>query len=455
MKLFNTLSKSIEDFKPINENSVALYTCGPTVYNYAHIGNLRTYIFEDLLRRSLEYAGFSVNHVMNMTDVDDKTIKASDGKQKEFKDLTKKFENAFLADLDALNIKHPTEITRATEYIDQIVEFISDLLDRGYAYEGDDGSIYFSIDKFKDYGKLSGLDKEGIQTGARVSQDEYTKDNPADFALWKAWDEADGEIFWQTKLGKGRPGWHIECSAMSQDKLGSTIDIHAGAVDLVFPHHENEIAQSEARTGEKFVNFWVHGEHLLVDGKKMSKSLGNIYLLADIEKKGFSPLDFRYLCLTAKYRDKLNFTWESLKAAQISRERLLNFIWHTENENMDSPPEHIDLRKGNYHQQFIDKLNNDLNIPESLAVMWEMVRDNSLSPWQRHFILQEMDKVFGLGLFERKQEKIHTEIQKLVDEREKARENKNFARADEMREQIEKMGYVVEDMETGTKIYKK
>ena len=220
MKLYNTLSKSIEEFKPQDEKNVRLYACGPTVYNYAHIGNLRTYIFEDVLRRSLEFLNYKVDHVMNMTDVDDKTIKASDGKQAEFKELTQKFEEAFLADLNKLNIEKPTEVTRATEYIEQIVDFVSDLLDKGFAYKGEDGSIYFSIEKFADYGKLSGLDKDGIKSGARVSQDEYTKENPADFALWKAWDEVDGEIFWETKLGKGRPGWHIECSAMSQDKLG-------------------------------------------------------------------------------------------------------------------------------------------------------------------------------------------------------------------------------------------
>ena len=276
MKFYNTLSKSLEEFKPIETGKVKLYTCGPTVYNFAHIGNLRTYIFEDLLRRLLEFSGYNVVQVMNMTDVDDKTIKAAGGNRDEFSTLTKKYEKAFLSDLEELNILRPTEITRATEYIDQIVEFVSELLDKGFAYKGQDGSIYFSIDKFADYGKLSGLDKNGIKSGARVSQDEYTKENPADFALWKAWDESDGDIFWDTSLGRGRPGWHIECSTMSQDKLGETIDIHTGGVDLVFPHHENEIAQSEARTGKRFVNFWLHAEHLLVDGKKMSKSLGNV-----------------------------------------------------------------------------------------------------------------------------------------------------------------------------------
>ncbi|HPL01744.1 MAG TPA: cysteine--tRNA ligase, partial [bacterium] len=307
MKLYNTLSRSVQEFQPINKERVTIYTCGPTVYNYAHIGNLRTFLFEDFLRRALKYLGYRVFQIMNITDVDDKTISAGNGKMGKFKKLTKKFEEIFWQDLSKLSIEKPESTPRATEHIEQIVAFVSDLLKKGYAYRGDDGSIYFSINKFKDYGKLSQLDKSGIKSGARVSQDAYSKDNPADFVLWKAWDEEDGEIYWDpstwlgtgTELGKGRPGWHIECSAMSGDKVEGTIDIHAGAVDLIFPHHENEIAQSEAKEGKKFVNFWLHAEHLLVDGKKMSKSLNNFYTLGDIEEKGYSALDFRYLTLTA------------------------------------------------------------------------------------------------------------------------------------------------------------
>ncbi|MEI8060752.1 MAG: cysteine--tRNA ligase [Candidatus Berkelbacteria bacterium] len=446
MKLYNTLSKSVEEFKPQDEKNVKLYTCGPTVYNYAHIGNLRTYIFEDVLRRSLEFLGYAVDHVMNMTDVDDKTIKASGGKQVEFKELTQKFEEAFLSDLKKLNIEKPTEITRATEYIEQIVDFVSDLIDRGFAYKGEDGSIYFSIEKFAGYGKLSGLDKDGIKSGARVSQDEYTKENPADFALWKAWDEVDGEIFWDTKLGKGRPGWHIECSAMSQDKLGNTLDIHAGAVDLIFPHHENEIAQSEARTGKKFVNYWVHAEHLLVDGKKMSKSLDNFYKLSGIEAKGFSPLDFRYMCLSASYRDKLNFTWESLEAAANALKRARKIITSID-----------DGRKVNeeYMSKFKSAVENDLNTPEALAVFWNLLRDEKVSAGDKKATALEMDKIFSLDLNKISNDEIPANVLKLVNERIAARKEKDFELSDKIRGQIEELGFSVEDAGDQSKVVKK
>jgi len=456
MKLYNTLSKKVEEFKPIEDKTVKFYACGPTVYDFAHIGNFRTYIFEDVLRRSLEYLNYSVKEVMNITDVDDKTIKAAGGKKEEFSKLTKKYEEAFFSDLAKLNIEPSTEITRATEYIDQIVAFISDLIDKGYAYKGEDGSTYFSIEKFADYGKLSGLDKEGIKPGARVAQDEYSKENPADFALWKAWDEADGEIFWDpstslragSKLGKGRPGWHIECSAMSQDKLGQTIDIHAGGVDLIFPHHENEIAQSEARTGKKFVNFWLHAEHLIVDGRKMSKSVGNVYQLADIVSKGFSPLDFRYLCLSASWRDKLNFTWESLEAAHNARSRAIKIL--------DSHPE---LGSGSISDEYISKfksaLENDLNTPETLAVFWNLLRDEKISAEDKKATALEMDKVFALDLDKTSTSYIPAEIQKLADERSVARKEKNFELSDKLRAQIEELGYNVEDSGGETKVYKK
>lgn len=447
MKLDNTLSQKIEEFKPIEKNQVKFYTCGPTVYDYAHIGNLRTFIFEDVLRRTLEFFGYDVKQVMNITNIDDKTIARGQGKKAEFDQLTKKYEEEFWADLVKLNILKPKETPRATEYIEKIVEFVKDLINKGFAYKGEDGSIYFSIEKFADYGKLSKLDKSGIQAGARVSQDEYTKENSADFVLWKAWNEKDGEIFWQTELGKGRPGWHIECSAMSQDKLGETIDIHAGGVDLIFPHHENEIAQSEARTGKKFVNFWLHAEHLLVDGKKMSKSLGNFYTLRDIVEKGYDPLDFRYLCLGAHWRDKLNFTWDSLEAARNTLTRARKII--------NSHPE---LDSGSINSNYLDKfksaLENNLNLPEALSAFWQLLRDEKISASDKKATAMEMDKVFALDLDKTSNEEIPAEIQKLATERQKAREVKDFTRADEIREQIEKLGYIVEDSEGSFKIYK-
>lgn len=446
MKLYNTLSRSVQEFQPVDKERVTIYTCGPTVYNYAHIGNLRTFLFEDFLRRALKYLGYRVFQIMNITDVDDKTISAGDGKMEKFKELTKKFEDIFWQDLSKLNIEKPESTPRATEHIEQIVAFVSDLLKKGYAYKGDDGSIYFSIDKFKDYGKLSQLDKSGIKSGARISQDAYSKDNPADFVLWKAWDEEDGEIYWETELGKGRPGWHIECSAMSGDKVEGTIDIHAGAVDLIFPHHENEIAQSEAKEGRKFVNFWLHAEHLLVDGKKMSKSLNNFYTLGDIEEKGYSALDFRYLTLTAHWRDKLNFSWESLESAKNTLSRAKKIV---------SGISEIGKVDEEYSKKFKSALENDLNMPEAIAVFWQMLRDDKIKSEDKKATALDFDRVLGLNLAKTEKIEVPDEVKKLVSEREKARSEKDYARADKLREQIEKLGYNVEDSEGKSKVSKK
>jgi len=451
MKLYNTLSRKSESIVPIEPGKIKLYTCGPTVYDFAHIGNLRTYIFEDVLRRTLETNDYNVNQVMNITDVDDKTIRASGGKQEKFKEITHEFEKAFFDDLEKLNIKKAETITRATEYVEKMVEFVSDLLDKGFAYKGEDGSIYYSIEKFKDYGKLSHPNLDELKVGARVSQDEYSKENPADFALWKAWDEADGEIFWDPstwfgagfKLGKGRPGWHIECSTMSQDKLGDTLDIHTGGVDNIFPHHENEIAQSEARTGKEFVKLWVHGEHLLVDGHKMAKSAGNFYKLIDLEEKGFSPLDFRYLCLQSHYRSKLNFTWEALQAAKNARARLSRIVEETRSSKLEARNK-LEIQNSKYYKTFKEKMSVDLNTPEALAVVWEMMRDGKVSNEEKLSVYNEMDEV--LGLYEDViQNDIPEEIKKLAKEREEAREKKDYKRADELREQILIGGYKVED----------
>lgn len=446
MKLYNTLSRSVQEFQPVDKERVTIYTCGPTVYNYAHIGNLRTFLFEDFLRRALKYLGYRVFQIMNITDVDDKTINAGDGKMEKFKELTKKFEEIFWQDLSRLNIEKPESAPRATEHIEQIVAFVSDLLKKGYAYKGDDGSIYFSIDKFKDYGKLSQLDKSGIKSGARVSQDAYSKDNPADFVLWKAWDEEDGEIYWETELGKGRPGWHIECSAMSGDKVKETIDIHAGAVDLIFPHHENEIAQSEAKEGGVFVNFWLHAEHLLVDGKKMSKSLNNFYTLGDIEEKGYSALDFRYLTLTAHWRDKLNFSWGSLESAKNTLSRAKKIV---------SGISEIGKADEEYSKKFKSALENDLNMPEAIAVFWQMLRDDKIKSEDKKATALDFDRVLGLNLTKTEKIEVPDEVKKLVSEREKARSEKDYARADKLREQIEKLGYIVEDSEGKSKVSKK
>lgn len=453
MKLFNTLSRSYEEINPLKDK-VTIYTCGPTVYDRAHIGNLRTYLFEDLMKRALQSAGFKTRHVMNITDIDDKTIKKSHGIMTDHEKLTREYEEAFFEDLYSLNITRADVVTRATAYIDEMVALVQQLLESGYAYRSEDGSIYFAIDKFKHYGKLSGLDKEGIKAGARVKQDEYDKENPADFALWKAWDEADGEIYWDTPLGKGRPGWHIECSAMAGKELGETIDIHAGAVDLIFPHHENEIAQSEAKSGKQFARYWIHGEHLLVDNQKMSKSLQNFYTMQDIIDKGFDPLDFRYLCLQAHYRTKLNFTWASMTAARNARLRLARIA-----SELSEPAKAVDFEANHgkdYLQMFKERIEDDLNMPEALAVMWEMLRDDNLDESIKRSILYEIDgTILGLGLDQVSEEEVPSVIQNWLLDRAKAKDAKDYDTADQLRQKIEESGWCVEDSPGGSKAVRK
>jgi len=451
IKLYNTLTKSKQVFSPQKDGVVSLYACGPTVYNFAHIGNLRTYIFTDLLRRTLEYSGLKVEEVMNITDIDDKTIRKSGGNKEKFKKLTADYETAFFADLKKLNIELPSSTPRATEYIDKIVKFIEDLLIKDFAYKANDGSIYFSINKFPNYGKLSSLDKEGLQVGARVNQDEYTKDNPADFVLWKAYDTADGEIYWETKLGKGRPGWHIECSAMSQDKLGETLDIHAGAVDLIFPHHENEIAQSESRTGKPLAHFWIHGEHLMVDGKKMAKGDNNFYTLYDIEKKGYSPLDFRFLVLMGHYQSKINFTWEGLKAAKTGLNNLKQNI-----ERLKELPNINDKEIETTKILFYEAVYDNINTPIALSVLQELIsKANSSQAGGDKLIdlINKFDEVLALDLDNNID--IPAEIKALAEKRATAKKAGDFASADKLRSQIFEQGYQIEDMKGTYKLIKK
>lgn len=436
MKLFNTLSSKVEELQPLCDRNIGMYTCGPTVYDVAHIGNLRKYLCDDVLFRALTVQGYRVKRVMNITDVDDKTIKGAEGKRIKFDALTKKYEESFFVDLEKMNICKPDVITRATAYIDKMVLFIEELLKKDYAYRANDGSIYFSINKFKDYGKLSKLENREIMVGARISQDEYDKENPSDFALWKAWDENDGEIYWETSLGKGRPGWHIECSTMAMDTLGDTIDIHTGGVDNIFPHHENEIAQSEAKSGKKFVNIWVHNEHLLVDGKKMSKSLGNFYRLSDLEAKGFSPLDFRYFILGAHYRSKINFTWAGLKAAQNARERMQRIV--------NDLPKNGRTNEA-YSNKFEGFVSNDLDLPQALAVAWEMLRDETVSDADKRATMLGFDEVLGLDLGKIVKLEIPSHITKLAEERKKARINNDFEKSDHLRDEIADQGWIVED----------
>lgn len=447
IKLYNTLNRKKELFKPLHKERVGLYACGPTVYSYVQIGNLRTFIFQDILKRTLEHSGRRVKHIMNITDVDDKTIRGANAAKKSLKEFTRRHEKLFKEDLKKLNIRSPTRFTRATEHIKSMIKMISVLLKREFAYKKD-GSIYFDISKFRTYGKLAHLDMRGLKAGARVDADEYAKDDVQDFVLWKA--AKPGEPSWPASFGSGRPGWHIECSAMSAQYLGKTFDIHTGGVDLIFPHHENEIAQSEAAYGKPFVRYWIHGEHLLVNGQKMSKSRGNFYTLRDVEAEGFSPLAFRYLVLTTHYRSKLNFTWKSLEAAQNSLERLYDFVSRL---NLDSGYRGL-TSIGKFKRGFQETLFNDLDTPKAIAVIWKLAHaynknPQKLNPQNILKLLYDFDKVLGLGFSEVKKETLPAKIKKLAAEREQYRQEKNWAKADEMRNQIKKLGYMIEDTPSG------
>ncbi|OGF52251.1 cysteine--tRNA ligase [Candidatus Giovannonibacteria bacterium RIFCSPLOWO2_02_FULL_43_11b] len=434
LRLFNALSRKKEIFKPSKGKSVSFYACGPTVYNYVHIGNLRTSIFNDLLRRVLELSGYKVKEIMNITDVDDKTIKGSRDAGQPIKDFTRYYEKEFLSDVKSLNIIPATKYTRATEHIKEMVDIIKILLEKEYAYKSGDG-VYFDISKFKSYGKLSRLKKQNLKTGARVNNDEYEKDSARDFALWKF--KKEDEPSWPSPFGSGRPGWHVECSAMSVKYLGMPIDIHTGGVDLIFPHHENEIAQSEAAYGKKFVRFFVEGEMMSVEGHKMSKSLKNTFTLRDLGACGFEPLDFRYLTLTAHYRSPLSFTWGSLSAARNARKNLAE-------KTLAAPKSDKKvLRK--FWEDFLSAVNDDLNIPKALALVWKAVgKDEILFA----------DKILGLGLGKLKKIKAGAKLEKLIKEREVLRSEKKWREADSIRNKILAEGYIIEDTPMGARIKK-
>jgi len=376
LKFYNTLSRQKEDFSPIDKKEVRMYSCGPTVYNYPHIGNYRAYIFADLLKRVLLYEGYKVKHIMNLTDIDDKTIRESQKEKKTLKEFTEFYTKEFFKDIKTLNILDPTKFTKATDYINQMVELIQKLLAKGLAYKSNDGSIYFEIKKFKGYGKLSQLVMENQKENAsgRIKTDEYEKDSAQDFALWKAWDEKDGNVFWETSLGKGRPGWHIECSAMSISNLGEQIDIHTGGVDNIFPHHENEIAQSEGATGQQFVRYWMHNEWVLVDQKKMAKSSNNFYTLRDITVKGISPLAYRFWLLMAHYRTRVNFVYPALEGAETALKRLYK-LYISINAEVDTEVGQVHQE---YQQKFKEYLEDDLDTPRALSLLWDVAKDENI-----------------------------------------------------------------------------
>lgn len=447
VRIYNFLTRKKETFKPLRKEWVGLYTCGPTVYNFAHIGNLRTYIFEDILRRALEYAGYRVRHVMNITDVDDKIIRNAAQSRKTIADFVKPYESAFYNDLSKLNIKKAWKYPKATTHIKEMIRLVEILLKKGIAYHMD-GSVYFSIAKFKTYGALSRVASRELKAGIRLDADEYTKKSVQDFVLWKG-KKGGKEPSWSSPFGEGRPGWHLECSAMSMKYLGETFDIHAGGVDLIFPHHENEIAQSEGATGKAFVRFFVEGEHLMVDSQKMSKSLGNVYTLRDIETKKIDPLAFRYLVLTAHYRTKLNFTWESLAASAHSLERLREF-----GREVSRAPRA--RRRGtslsliSFEKRFNTALANDLQTPAALAVVWNLINryrknPDKFDPPKTIKLLARFDQVLGLGFLERAKITIPTKIKKLAILRATLRNEKKWAEADSIRAEIEQMGWMVKD----------
>lgn len=449
LKLYNTLTRKKEAFKPLRDKKVGMYSCGPTVYNYAHIGNLRTYIFNDLLERSLKYLGFKIKRAMNITDVDDKTIKKSQKENVSLKKLTRKYENIFFQDLKELNIEKPDYILRATESIPEMISLIEKLLKKGYAYKTSDG-IYFSISKFKNYGELAHLKKLN-ETKSRIKSDEYDKTAPRDFALWKFYTPEDGSVFWDAPFGRGRPGWHIECSAMSMKIFGPQIDIHTGAIDLIFPHHTNEIAQSESATGKKFVKYWMHGGFLTMKEGKMSKSLGNILTLKDLEKQGFSPMDYRYLCLLTHYRSPLVFSIENLKSAKTAYERIKKKIIKLKKET----------KKGEdftakYKNQFDKTIEDDLNIPKAVQIFHQALDNPNFDNKKKLKLLKTFDKILGLKIDEMKKKKINIprKISALIEKREQARKNKDFKTADALRDEIKALGFSLEDTPKGVKAAK-
>ncbi|MFN7541500.1 MAG: cysteine--tRNA ligase [Acidobacteriota bacterium] len=460
LRLYNTLTLKVEPFSPANGNTVRMYSCGPTVYNYAHIGNLRTFTFNDTLRRWLRYRGFLLEHVMNITDVEDKIIRKSMELGVPMEQYTREYEQFFLEDMATMRLEKPERIVRATEHIQEMVDLISTLAQKGFTYESD-GSVYYRISKFPSYGKLSHHDFSGIQAGARVDNDEYDKDDARDFVLWKQ--RKGAEPCWDAPFGAGRPGWHIECSAMAMKYLGDTLDIHTGGVDLAFPHHENEIAQSEAATGKPFARFWLHCEHLHVDMQKMSKSLGNIYTLRELIDMGYSPEALRFVLMSVPYRKKLNFTLDSLKGAQSSIERLRNYKLRLQSGRLsDGLNESIsELSRFALHK-FEAAMDDDLNTAEALAAVFEYVRETNTLLDQGVFVagnraealqlLARFDQVFAVleptmtaGLLD------DSSIEALIAERTAAKKAKQFSRADDIRNQLLEAGIILEDTKDGVR----
>jgi cysteinyl-tRNA synthetase len=460
LRFSNTLTHQVEEFAPALDNVVRMYTCGPTVYSYAHIGNFRSFTFYDILRRWLRLRGMRMDHVMNITDVDDKIIRNAVAEGKSLTEYTAIYEKAFLDDCAALRLERPERLVRATEHIPEMAKAIAQLAEKGYTYKSD-GSIYYRIAKFPEYGKLSHSDFSGMRSGARVDVDEYDKADARDFVLWKA--PKDGEPFWDTELGPGRPGWHIECSVMAIEFLGSTLDIHAGGIDLVFPHHENEIAQSEALTGKPFARFWLHSEFLLVEGQKMSKSLGNFFTLRDVLAQGYQPEAVRYLLASVPYRKALNFTFDGLKSAATSIERLRNYKLRLETAKFPEAEGSSALaRTAQARQDFEQSLDDDLNTAQALAAVFEYVRETNSAMDAGAFpaaavqpaleLLGRFDSVFEVLEPTRQPDTLaDREIDARIAQRAQAKKSRDFAGADRIRQELLEQGIVLEDTKDGVR----
>ncbi len=460
LRFYNTLSKKIEKFNPISKDIVKIYTCGPTVYDMAHIGNFRTFLFEDLLKRFLIYKGYNVYHVMNITDVDDKTIKHAKKDRKLFQELTSKYSKQFMEDIEYLKIFPADVYPRATDHIEEMIEMIVKLEKDGIAYLSKDNSIYYQLSKDDGYGRLINLNLSKLKSTDRMINDEYSKENPQDFSLWKSWDSEDGDIFWDSPWGKGRPGWHIECSAMSIKYLGEHFDIHCGGVDNIFPHHENELAQSVSATNKPFVNYWMHSEHLQLKGGKMSKTEGNFYTISDLKSKGYSPEEIRFVMLSAHYRTKLSFSIEQCLEARTAIQRiasLYNRLINIANGNLDKYNLPIEF------QDFIKALDNDLDTPKALAIFFKWIRsinkkiDNNQAMNNKDIngsiqFLKIVDNIFGLLI---KEDSPPDEIHSIAEEREVYRKAGDWEKADQLRDKIYSLGWVIEDKADGVSIKQK
>lgn len=467
LKLYDTLTREVRDIFPMDESSVRFYACGPTVYGPAHVGNFRTFVMQDVFRRVLETSGQSTLHVRNLTDVDDKTIRQSQEQGEKLRDFTAKWSTRFRKDCELLNLLTPHAEPSAVDHIPDQITLIERLIEKDKAYQAKDGSVYFRVEAFAEYGRLSRLADREITTSdnVRETSDEYDRDSAADFALWKARKSEDGENFWDSPWGEGRPGWHIECSAMSMKYLGDSFDLHSGGVDLIFPHHENEIAQSESVTGKTFVRHWFHIAHLMVEGQKMSKSLGNLYTLSDLAGKGYQPQEIRYLLLSGNYRQPLNFTFDSLGAARKAISKLTDFASRFEFEyNTDSK------LKSEFGPFYLvqEALLNDLNTPEALGRLFRLVREFT-EAWHRGEFDGEMDKIkavhegyqacldaFGLVVNAKVEESfdIPSDIQEIAQKRWESKVNKNWAEADQLRDELLKLGWVVKDGKEGFELAK-